>query len=235
MRTRNAGLVIGSTAALFALTGCIDVSGDVTVNPDASASGTITMSMERESASLFGIESADTLTEVLTGGEIVEEGLIPSENCTASETADFYSISCTFENTVFDEPGELWQISQTDQGIEMRILNLAVNDIGMLPADIPVGELEVTARFPGPITSIEGDFVTQVDDTTAVVSASLSDFVNVTITSEKSRGLPWIPVVGGVLLAALVVAAFVWWTRRRNATPSENVTYPELPAGEDQT
>ena len=234
MGTRQLGLSGAMIATLLMLTGCIDVSGDVTVNPDASASGTITMSMDRESASLFGIESADTLTEILTGGEVVEEGLIPSENCTPSETADAFSLTCTFDNTVFDQPGELWQITQTDQGIEMRILNLAVNDIGMLPADIPVGELEVTARFPGPITSIEGDFVTQIDDTTAVVSASLSDFVNVTITSESSRGLPWIPLVGGVLLAALLVVAFLWWNRRRNAPASEDVTR-ELPAGEDQS
>lgn len=232
MRRRRILISLAAPLTLVALSGCIDVAGDVTVNPDATASGSISMSMERESAALFGIDNAQTLTEAFTSGEVMEEGLIPEENCIASDTEDTIAITCSFENTVFDKPGELWQISQTDQGIEMRIMNLAVNDIGMLPADIPVGELAITARFPGPITSIEGDFVTQVDDTTAVVNASLSDFVNVTITAESSSGAPWIAIVGGALLAALIVGLFLW-IRARNARDTRNVITAELPAGED--
>jgi len=218
--------------ALVTLTGCIDVAGNVTVNSDASATGTITMSMERESAALFGIDGAETLTEAFTSGEILEEGLIPQENCIAEETSDRIGIACTFENTVFDEPGELWQITRIDDSIEMRILNLAVNDIGMLPADIPVGQLLITATFPGPITSIEGDFVTQIDDTTAQVDAALSDFVNVTITAQASTNPPWIPILGGLLVAALAVGGFVFWNRRRNSRSDTDVSSPELPTGE---
>ena len=97
--------------------------------------------------------------------------------------------------------------------------------------DAGMGSIDVTVEFPGTITAVQGDLVEKTSDTTARVSASMMDTIDVTIRSEDGASQGGVAAIIVVAIAEgvvvlLIVAVILLVMRRRAGTRA-----PELPAG----
>lgn len=91
----------------------------------------------------------------------------------------------------------------------------------MLGGDMNIGSLEITATFPGAITSIEGENATQVDATTVTVSSSLTDSYTTVITAEAGGGgtPAWVFIVVGAAALITVIVLFLLLRTRSKKQP----------------
>lgn len=91
-----------------------------------------------------------------------------------------------------------------------------------------MGGINVTAEFPGPITSVEGALVEQTSDNEAVISASMMDEIAVTIRSEAGSSGPSLSVILVIAITAgiivlLIVAIILLVMRRRAGTSAAGI------------
>ena len=99
----------------------------------------------------------------------------------------------------------------------------------------------VNVQFPGDITSVSGEGVTQTSDTSVSISTGLTQSLDVSVTSNATSGSAWmntrtvvvvllivaVAVLGLAVVALLVV--LVWLlSRRGNATTADVVTQPAV-------
>ena len=110
-----------------------------------------------------------------------------------------------------------------------------------LLGDASLGSINVDVTFPGAITSITGQGGTQTSDTTATVSGSLTDTINVTITSDAgSSGLTvsalLVVLLAVAIVALIVIVAIVLLMRRRGSTDAaEEAEIAEAEAAAEAT
>lgn len=236
-RRARAGVIAGIGAlAVATLTGCIKVEADVVVAPDATASGTFGFELQKDAAGFLGINDADSFRSQLETGDLAQEdGLQAFQECEASESDTGFVYSCAFTDETFTDPTGLWTIEKQDSSIVFRMANEGQGDEGadMGLGDTSMGSIAVDVTFPGAITEVSGDGVTQTSDTTALVESSMTQSFDVVIRSEDgASGFP-IAILAVVLVAVavivlIIVVAIVLIARRRR--PQQ----PELPSGEDQ-
>lgn len=226
---------VGALAAVT-LAGCIKVEADVTVAPDATASGTFGFELQKDAAGFLGISDAETFSSQLESGELAEEdGLQSFQDCEASETETGYLYSCAFADETFTDPTGLWTIDKEDSTIVFRMANEGQGDEGMDLGlgDTSMGSISVDVTFPGAITSVSGDGVTQTSDTSASIQSSMTESFDVVIRSEDGASgltpamLAVVLVAAGVI-ALIIIVAVVLISRRRRPQQLE------LPAGDDQ-
>jgi hypothetical protein len=235
MRTR---LIISVLIlAPLALAGCVDLNADIRVNPDATASGSITMAVGNEAAGFLGIGSADDLAQAVQEEEMPGAvSPLAGADCAPAEVPNAIAVTCTFTDAEFTEEGGLWQLQRIDDSIIMTVTQagdaLTAADAGaeMLGGDMNIGSLEITARFPGPITTIEGENATKVDEFTVTVASSLTDSYTTTITAEAgSSGTPlWVFIVVGA--AALITALILFILLRTTSKKQPLAIEPPKPA-----
>lgn len=221
---RIVGLAAACVGALLTLTACIDINADVTVNPDATGTGTFELVLQKQAAAMLGVTSADQL-----GSQIAAEGSggIPGmTDCTASETDAGYVYSCSFANETFTGSDGPWTITKSGETLVFAVRGNAAADATGDAADEPnllgdtsLGTMTVKVTFPGPISQITGTGVEKTSDTTATISTDLGQSVDVSITAAASSGglalAPIIVVVVALLVIALIVAVAVVMIRRR--------------------
>lgn len=211
MRAR--ALIPAVLIAPLVLAGCVDLTAQVNVNPDATASGSLTMAVSNEAAGFLGIGSAEDLANAVQE-EQMPGAVSPLANadCQPAEAANAIAVTCTFADVDFTEEGGLWKLERVDDSIVMTITQagdaLTAADTGaeLLGGDMNIGSLDITATFPGPITSIEGENTTKVDANSVTISSSLTDSYTTVITAEAGgTGTPtWAFIVVGA--AALITA-----------------------------
>lgn len=230
--TRIAGLVGACTLAIAALSGCIKVDADVTVSPEATGTGTFAFELQKEAAGFLGISDLDTFRSELVEGELsADSGLGVFDECDTSETETGYVYTCTFTDATFTDPAEgPWTIAKDGDSIVFTMASEGQEDPAAtggddLLGDASLGSINVDVTFPGAITSVTGEGGTKTSDTTATVSGSLTDTIDVTITSEAGSSGLTISALLVVLLAVAVVAlivivAIVLLMRRRGSTDS---------------
>ena len=218
---RLTGLVGACALAVVSLSGCLKLDADLTVNGDATASGTLAVEFQKEAAGFLGISDLASFEENFSGEELGAEGLDNFTDCTTSETDAAYVYTCTFENEAFTEGDGPWTITKEGDLVVLRVVNEAQSgDDGALLGDANLGSITVSATFPGPITAVSGDAAEKTSDTTATISGSLTESIDASVTSESSSGgfaLSALLVVLGALavLALIVIVAVVLLMRRR--------------------
>ncbi len=108
-RTRRTSRLIGLAGAcalvVVSLSGCLKLDADLTVNADATASGTLAIEFQKEAAGFLGISDLASFEENFAGEELGAEGLDQFTDCTTSETDAAYVYTCTFENETFEGTG----------------------------------------------------------------------------------------------------------------------------------
>jgi hypothetical protein len=214
--TRMTGLIGACTLAVLALSGCIRVDADLTVNSDATGSGTFAFELQKDAAGFLGISDLDTFRSELVEGDLSDEsGLGVFESCDASESDAAFVYSCTFTDAAFTDPAEgPWTIAKDGDSIVFTMKSDSQGDATAtesddLLGDASLGSINVDVTFPGAITAITGTGGTKTSDTTATVSGSLTETIDVTITSEAGSGGLAISALLVVLLAVAVIALLV--------------------------
>ncbi len=238
------GALVGVAAvAVLTLTGCIKVDANVAIASDATASGTFGFELQKDAAGFLGISDLSSFEAAIDEGALTDgEELETFQECVTSESDAGYVYTCSFANASFTNPDDLWQISKNGSNIVFTMTNegQSAEDAEMtgLLGDAGMGAINVTVEFPGPITSVEGEFAEKTSDTTAKISASMMDTLKVTITSEESSGggfavILVVAIAAGVAVL-LIVAVILLVMRRRAGTRSpEAAAEPtEAPAGE---
>lgn len=101
----------------------------------------------------------------------------------------------------------------------------------------------VNVEFPGDITSISGEGVTQTSDTSVSISTALAQSLDVAVTSNATPGSAWLDtrtvvvillIVAVAVLGLAVVAllvALVWLLSRRGTATAAHVVTPPAEVG----
>lgn len=215
---KRTALAVSAVPIAMVLSGCLSVTTTMAVNSDATASGEFSIAVAREPAALLGISSADALNGAL--GESGQADFAASSDCVASEDDTFLRLTCPFENQAFNDPTDWLQVQREGDSILIAVRNEGQQEDLI---DMPLGTLTFEVQTPGPIRSITGAYATQTADNAARVSASMSDKIDVLITSDAtgSASLAWLPIAIGlailVMLIAIVVLLVLLLKRRRPA------------------
>lgn len=233
---RMAALTGLAVLAVVTLSGCIKVDANVAINPDATASGTFAFELQRDAASFLGIGDLATFEQQIDEGALTDGQELDSfQECVTGESDTGYTYTCTFANTAFSEPDGLWRIAKEGSTIVFTMASEGAGEDGAEAAsmlgDAGMGSIDVTVEFPGTITAVQGDLVERTSDTTARVSASMMDTIDVTIRSEDGASQGGVAAIIVVAIAVgvvvlLIVAVILLVMRRRAGTRA-----PELPAG----
>jgi hypothetical protein len=220
--TRLLGLVGACALAVAALSGCLKLDADLTINADATASGTLDIEFQKEAAGFLGISDLASFEENFTGEELGAD-LGQFSDCTTSESDTAYVYSCTFEDEAFDSPDNPWTITKEGDLITLSVVNEGQSsEDDALLGDASLGSISVSATFPGPITAVSGDAAEKTSDTTATISGSLTDAIDASVTSEASSQAFSLSALLVVLLtlaviALIVIVVVVMIMRRRRA------------------
>lgn len=225
---RLAAIVGAGIVASLALSGCIKVDANVAIASDATASGTFAFELQKEAASFLGISDLASFESQIDEGALTEGGELDTfQECVTSESASGYLYTCTFANLPFTESTGLWTVNKEDSTIVFRMVSEGAGEeaqgAGDLLGDASMGSINVAVEFPGPITSVEGSFVEQTSESTAKVSAAMTETIDVTIRSEDGSSSVNIAVILVIALAAgvavlLIVAVILLVMRRRAGT-----------------
>lgn len=241
---RMAALTGIAVLAIVTLSGCIKVDADVAINSDATASGTFAFELQKDAASFLGIGDLATFEQQIDEGALTEGQELDSfQECVTGESDTGYTYTCTFANTPFTEPDGLWRIAKEGSSIVFTMTSEGAGEDGAEAAsmlgDAGMGSIDVTVEFPGTITSVQGDLVEKTSDTTARVSASMTDTIDVTITSEDGAsqggiaGIIVVAIAAGVVVLLIVAVILLIMRRRAGTRPPELPAAPETPASED--
>jgi hypothetical protein len=229
--TRVAAFVGVAALAIVTLTGCIKVDGDLTINADATGTGTVGFELQKEAASFMGITDLDSFKTQINSGDLQSNGLSGFTSCTPSETDTGFLYSCSFTDEAFTDPSGIWTIAKTGNSITFHMVNAGQtgtqgSDATALLGDASLGSLNVKITFPGNITDITGTGAAKTSDTTATITGTMTTPLDVTITSESTGGGMKIAALLVVLAALAVVALIivvivVLLVRRRKAAPTD--------------
>jgi hypothetical protein len=224
---RTAALAATATAAMLALSGCLSFTADMTISSEAKGSGTVSIGLQKEAASLFGLTDLAAFEEGIgQQGSEVGAGDLLTGDCTSSETDTEFVQTCTFTDQEFTSQDDPWVIAKDGESIVFTMQSEAQEGQDELLGDASLGTIDVTVTFPGPITAVSGEGASQTGDTEAVVSAPLSGPFDITITSQSSGGgglLRTLLIVAGVLLLIIVIAVVVFAVlrgRKGSAAPA---------------
>ena len=232
--SRVAAIVGGVAIAALALTGCIKVDADVTVNSDATGSGTFALELQKEAAQFLGISDLASFESQLNEGDLAGGGIGEFDSCESSESDTGFVYTCTFTDLAFTDPEDgPWTITKEGDLLTFRMQSNAA-DTGAtedaatadLLGDTSMGSINVDVTFPGPITSVTGAGATKTSDTTATVSGSLTENIDATITAESSSSggiaaLLIVLITAAVLVLIVVVAVLLIVRRRKAGAASE--------------
>jgi hypothetical protein len=243
--TRTFGIAAGGAAALLALTGCLSISADMSINADATGSGTFAINLQKQAGKLMGMTDLESFKSGLNQDTTPGAGdMIQNAKCEPSETAEDFVLTCTYSNAEFTKPDQLWTIKKANDQILFQMKNApsAGADAGQLTDLLgggSLGDVTVNVTFPGPIQSVTGAGATKTSDTTATVKGSMTDSYDVTITSATSSGPPIGMIIGIVigllLLAAIVVGLILFLVSRgkkRDAAAAAALPAQDGPAAE---
>jgi hypothetical protein len=234
--TRLATVATGAVAVALVLSGCMKVTATMAINPDATATGSLAAELQKSAATTLGITTLDDFSSALTKETLSSSGLTQFDTCTPTETADAYIETCTFTNATFTTPGTApWTITKDGATITLHVVNAqstptasgsAAPSASAAPAsgtfgDASFGNVDFTVTFPGTITSVVGKGADQTSDTTVHITGSLTDPMDVTVTSNASGAggkvsVAIVLLILGAILLLIIVVAVVLVVRRRN-------------------
>lgn len=234
---RTGGILALVTVAALALTGCVDVTYNVSVNPDSTVSGSLVLEVNKQAAKVLGISSAADLDSKIKSGELSSqtEAEVVS-NCAATETDDSLALNCAFSNLEVSDISKDWSLTTEGDSATLHLVSNASAGMTSLPTDMGLGTATVNITFPGAITAVTGEHASQTGTSTVVVSSDISEPIDVTVTGVVATGasIMWLIYLGLGLLAVIVVAALVLVLRRGSAgaaTSAANEDAAALEAG----
>ena len=212
--------------AILTLSGCLSMTANLAIDSDAMATGSFAIGVQKQAASLLGMTDIDAFTSGITNPETTGDtgDLLSTGDCAATETDAEFVYTCSFAATAFTSDGTPWTITKSGDVITFRLVNqsTATDSSSELLQGGSLGDLTVNVTFPGEITSVTGDNVTKSSDTSITIASSMTDAVDVTVTS-KATGAgasgstvgKILMIVGIVILVIIVIALIAFLVMRR--------------------
>jgi len=205
-------------SSAFVLSGCLDVDADLSVNEDATATGEMTIAISSEISGLLGLGSGVDLVDQLKQGMLDGAEGVEDLDCEPAEQENAVAMVCSFENQVFDQADDIWNIYVSDDNTVTFYSSsgeqAAEEDAGLFDdlADFDFGGYQIDVEMPGPIVSVDGTNVDQTSDTSFRIEAGLNDsFEAVVVSEDGSSSFPWVLliVVGVAVLAVIALVVFL--------------------------
>ena len=205
-------------SSAFVLSGCLDVDADLSVNEDATATGEMTIAISSEISGLLGLGSGVELVDQLKQGMLDGAEGVEDLDCQPADQENAVAMVCSFENQVFDQADDIWNIYASDDNTVTFYSSsgeqAAEEDAGFLDdlVDFDFGGYQIDVEMPGPIVSVDGTNVDQTSDTSFRIEAGLNDsFEAVVVSEDGSSSFPWVLliVVGVAVLAVIALVAFL--------------------------
>lgn len=205
-------------SSAFVLSGCLDVDADLSVNEDATATGEMTIAISSEISGLLGLGSGVDLVDQLKQGMLDGAEGVEDLDCEPAEQENAVAMVCSFENQVFDQADDIWNIYASDDKTVTFYSSsgeqAAEEDGGFLDdlVDFDFGGYQIDVEMPGPIVSVDGTNVDQTSETSFRIEAGLNDsFEAVVVSEDGSSSFPWVLliVIGVAVLAVIAVVAFL--------------------------
>ena len=204
-------------SSAFVLSGCLDVDADLSVNEDATATGEMTIAISSEISGLLGLGSGVELVDQLKQGMLDGAEGVEDLDCQPADQENAVAMVCSFENQVFDQADDIWNIYASDDNTVTFYSSsgeqAAEEDAGFLDdlVDFDFGGYQIDVEMPGPIVSVDGTNVDQTSETSFRIEAGLNDsFEAVVVSEDGSSSFPWVLliVVGVAVLAVIALVAF---------------------------
>lgn len=206
-------------SSAFVLSGCLDVDADLAVNEDATATGEMTIAISSEISGLLGLGSGVDLVDQLKQGMLDGAEGVEDLDCEPAEQENAVAMVCSFENQVFDQADDIWNIYASDDNTVTFYSSSGEQaaeeqDSGLFDdlVDFDFGGYQIDVDMPGPIVSVDGTNVDQTSETSFRIEAGLNDsFETIIVAEDGSSSFPWILliVIGVAVLAVIALVAFL--------------------------
>lgn len=205
-------------SSAFVLSGCLDVDADLSVNEDATATGEMTIAISSEISGLLGLGSGVDLVDQLKQGMLDGAEGVEDLDCEPAEQENAVAMVCSFENQVFDQADDIWNIYASDDNTVTFYSSsgeqAAEEDAGLFDdlVDFDFGGYQIDVEMPGPIVSVDGTNVDQTSDTSFRIEAGLNDsFEAIVVSEDGSSSFPWVLliVIGVAVLAVIALVVFL--------------------------
>ena len=206
-------------SSAFVLSGCLDVDADLSVNEDATATGEMTIAISSEISGLLGLGSGVDLVDQLEQGMLDGAEGVEDLDCAPAEQENAVAMVCSFENQVFDQADDIWNIYASDDNTVTFYSSSGEQaaeeeDAGLLDdlVDFDFGGYQIDVEMPGPIVSVDGTNVDQTSDTSFRIEAGLNDsFEAIVVSEDGSSSFPWVLliVIGVAVLAVIALVVFL--------------------------
>ena len=218
-----------ATSALL-LSGCLDVDADLTVNQDATATGDMTIAISSEISGLLGLGSGVDLVDQVKQGMLDGAEGVQDLDCSPTDRDDAVAMTCTFENQVFDQADDIWNIYASDDNTVTFYSSSgeeATEEDNALFGDLDFdfGGYTIDVQMPGPIVSVDGTNVEQTSDNSFRIDAGLNDtFEAVVVSEDGSSSFPTFLVILAIIaiLAVIAILAYALGRRRKTANDATN-------------
>lgn len=200
MKVKHALAAAGIAAVTFLTSGCMSVTGDITLDDKAHATGNMEVTLNKQVASMAGISSAEAMKKQIMDGED-----IPADaNIAVTETDTDYVMTYEFENEVMDEEGLTAKVVD-DGNVQFTYVNDGMSkDDAELFADMEIGNVSLTVNFPGEVLEYTGAGATKVDEDTVKWSFPATKATTATATSKVAPAAGSLPL--GVITGVGVLA-----------------------------
>ena len=259
-RVRRTSIVAAVAAfALVTLSGCINITYNLSVNSDATLSGKVQLAVSKQAATLLGITNADDLNQKLQSGQLSDQTPTKAaQDCTTSEDDTNFILNCTLSNAKASDLNDAWTMTVNGDTATFHATMGDTASAGGTSTSIPgvdTGGYVLTLTYPGPISSVTGDRAVQSGPNTVTVKGSLNQPLDMTVvgslsssdSSSSSKVLLFL-ILGGVALLALIVVSLLVLRRSMKPKPAEQPALdgtsqsaaiesstPEAPADADAT
>ena len=178
------------------VSGCVlYVDADLSVNEDATATGEMTIAISSEISGLLGLGSGVDLVDQLEQGMLDGAEGVEDLDCEPAEQENAVAMVCSFENQVFDQADDIWNIYASDDNTVTFYSSSGEQaaeeeDAGLFDdlVDFDFGGYQIDVEMPGPIVSVDGTNVDQTSDTSFRIEAGLNDSFEAIVVSEDGSG-----------------------------------------------
>lgn len=170
----------GLAFASLALTGCIQLEGDLEIGPDARASGKLLYSIDKSLAELAGIKS---LSDLRSSPDQVKA----TDSCKGTrlyESPSDYVIDCSITNAVLAD--EAFNSKVVDGKVVFTYKSTSEDN----SSGVEFGLTDLRVKFPGAIDRIDSSnpkFVTKIDSRTIAIKGLATDSYDITVYSTCKK------------------------------------------------
>ena len=198
-------LAVVVSTCIFVLSGCLNVSADISLNAKAEASGSFTIDVPKQVAAMMGITSAESLESTLLESE--DLNLPRGNSVDVKETDTSYVMTVKMINAPLTKD-EMKAEVLPDGRIKFAFGNKGSIDTSGMDLGITMGSISVKVVFPGDLVEVSPEF-TKVNGKTITLNVALDENVDAYAISEagndsKSGDKIVIIIVGAIIVASVL-------------------------------